>query len=144
MTTSSEATCLFCKIARGEIPSHKVHEDGRTFAFLDIHPLAPGHVLVIPKRHAPLLEELSADDAGALLATARDVGARAMRATHATATTIALNNGKDAGQEVGHVHIHVVPRRAGDGFGPIHALFTKRPDVSPAELAKLAEAMRSS
>jgi histidine triad (HIT) family protein len=134
--------CVFCRIAKGEIPSHKVHEDADTLAFLDIRPLAKGHALVIPKRHAKLYQELPADALAALARATSAVAAKAQKATGAPATTIAINNGPEAGQEVPHVHVHVVPRLPGDRGGPVHALFTERPQMAAEELAALAKRMR--
>lgn len=134
--------CIFCKIARGEIPSLKVHEDAETLAFLDISPLAEGHTLVVPKAHAVLVQDLSPDASRALWASVQTVAAKLQKALGAEGTTIGVNNGRAAGQEVPHVHVHVVPRRSGDGAGPVHALFPQRPNIGKDELAKLAERVR--
>ncbi|HWG90918.1 MAG TPA: HIT domain-containing protein [Candidatus Thermoplasmatota archaeon] len=134
--------CIFCKIAKGEIPSFKVHEDEHTLAFLDIQPLAEGHTLVVPKTHAVLIQDLPAADNAALWGAVQQVAAKLQKTTGAPATTVAVNNGRAAGQEVPHVHVHVVPRREGDGGGPIHAIFGKRPDLSKDAMAKLAERLR--
>lgn len=130
--------CVFCKIGVGQIPSHKLHEDASTFAFLDIRPLTRGHALVIPKRHAVKLEDLSAAEAQAVMLAIHRLAPRLEEAVGAPATTIALHNGKEAGQEVPHLHFHLVPRTAGDGGGPVHALFRTRPVVSGEELVALA------
>lgn len=135
--------CIFCKIARGEIPSHKVYEDPQVFAFLDIRPLARGHALVIPKTHFEKLEAMPVEQAAALMRAVRTLTPAVCGAVDAPATTIAINNGKEGGQEVPHVHVHIVPRWENDGFGPIHALF-RRPKPAPTEdLVKLAEKIRT-
>jgi len=131
--------CIFCRIAAGEIPSHKVHEDDRVLAFLDIAPLARGHVLVIPKRHAPLLEDLTTDEVMHLFETVHRLAPRARDAVGASATTIAVNNGRASGQEVEHLHVHIVPRREGDGGGPIHAIMRSRPRVPSEEMERIAK-----
>lgn len=132
------ADCLFCKIVAGQIPSHKLHEDDQTLAFLDIRPLTKGHALVISKKHAVKLEDLAVDEARAVMAAIHRLAPKIQKAVGAPSSTIALHNGKEAGQEIAHLHFHIVPRSGGDGGGPIHALFRSRPTVSPEELAGLA------
>ena len=134
--------CIFCKIARGDIPSHKVFDDARVLAFLDIRPLARGHALVIPKNHFEKLEDMPMEEAAGLMRAVRAVTPAVCEAVKAPATTIAINNGKEGGQEVPHVHVHVVPRWSDDSFGPIHALFRNHKPVPTDDLAKLAEKMR--
>ncbi len=134
--------CIFCKIARGEIPAAKVFEDDHTLAFLDLEPLARGHSLVIPKAHVQLVEDLSPADAAALWSATCEVSARIRRGLGVPATTIAVNNGPAAGQEVPHAHVHVVPRAPGDEGGPIHAIMTKRPSVARDELTAIAATIR--
>lgn len=131
--------CLFCAIVSGDIPCTQVHEDAFTLGFLDINPLARGHALIIPKHHAAKLEDVPADVAGALMHAAQRLSARLCAATGATDSTIAINNGPDAGQEVGHVHVHVIPRRPGDAGGPVHALFSQRPTADPDEMEAIAK-----
>ena len=130
--------CLFCAIAAGDIPSANLYEDGRVVAFLDIKPLAAGHALVVPKRHAAKLEDASAEDRRALMDAAALLTPILCRETGTKDATVAINNGPDAGQEVQHVHLHIVPRAASDGAGPIHALFDRRPSISSEDLHDLA------
>ncbi|MFO1533478.1 MAG: HIT domain-containing protein [Thermoplasmatota archaeon] len=132
-------SCLFCRIAAGELPSAELYQDDRVFAFLDINPLRTGHALIVPKRHAARLEETSPEDAAALMRATQRIVAALGRATGAADATVAVNNGPAAGQEVPHVHVHVVPRGPGDGAGPIHDLFkSERPRPSPEDLNDLA------
>lgn len=114
--------CLFCKIVRGEIGSHKIYEDQDAFAFLDIHPLTEGHCMVIPKRHYEKLEEMPKAEAGKLFEAVRIVAEKVQKAMNTTASTVGINNGKLAGQVVPHVHIHIIPRYASDGGGTIHSV----------------------
>lgn len=134
--------CLFCDIAKGDIPSAKVYEDENVYAFLDIHPLQEGHVLVIPRSHARYLTELDPEAASALMRGTQ----RVLTAVHAALgtqdATVAVNDGPAAGQEVPHVHIHVVPRREDDGAGPVHALFDQRPDMDHNAVGALADRIR--
>src|SRR5690349_16732303 len=130
--------CLFCAIAAGDIPSAHLYEDGRVLAFLDIRPLAVGHALVVPKKHAAKLEDASPEDRHALMDAAALLAPILGRETGAKDCTVAINNGPDAGQEVQHVHVHLVPRKTGDGAGPIHAMSWPRPSVPSEELHDLA------
>ena len=100
--------CLFCKIAAGEIPSNKVYEDDKTFAFYDISPQAPSHILVIPKKHVSSLNELEdtslmADMFYAIKKITEKLGIKEYRTV--------INTGKDAGQTVFHIHIHILSGR---------------------------------
>lgn len=135
--------CIFCDIVDGAIPSHTVHEDDAVMAFLDANPLARGHTLVVPKAHHERVDDLPADLASDLFATVPALTAAVERAADAEATTIAVNNGSAAGQEIPHVHLHVVPRSAADGGRPIHALIEDRPDVDDDDLAAVADAIRN-
>ncbi|MCW2605049.1 MAG: histidine triad nucleotide-binding protein [Pseudonocardiales bacterium] len=101
--------CLFCAIAAGEIPGTIVHQDELAVAFRDIDPVAPTHVLVIPRRHVRDLGELAdhADDAQAVLAAVREVARIEGLADYRTV----LNTGAGAGQSVFHVHAHVIGGR---------------------------------
>jgi len=135
-------SCIFCRIVKGEVPCYKVYEDDKVLAFLDINPLAKGHTLVIPKKHAYKLEDLEEEDAKALLMATYKLIPRVKLALSAPATTIAINNGKESGQEIEHVHIHIIPRFKGDGGGPIHAIMSYRPKVSREEMEKIAKAIK--
>jgi len=118
MPTAYDPQNIFAKILRGEIPSHKVFEDEHCIAILDIFPVNPGHVLVIPRAAAVTVGDLDPGTAGHLLA----VGARLSAAVRAAAprcegVNFWISDGAPAGQEVPHVHLHIIPRFAGDGFG---------------------------
>ncbi|MFB6295388.1 MAG: HIT family protein [Halobacteriales archaeon] len=126
--------CIFCSIVSGDIPGRVVYEDEATLAFLDANPLAEGHTLVVPKEHHERVNDLPADVAGAIGETIATVGPAAEAAVDAPASTIAYNNGEAAGQEIPHVHAHIVPRSPDDGGRPIHSLFGARPEFSDEEL----------
>lgn len=115
---ASRKDCIFCKIVRGESPASIVREDESTLAFMDIQPMNPGHVLVIPKAHAAYVEDLSQGAAGPILEAAKDIS-RGLRSSglRCEAVSFYLANGREAGQEVPHVHLHLIPRWRGDGFG---------------------------
>lgn len=133
----SEKT-IFTQIIEGEIPSHTVYEDETTYAFLDANPLAPGHTLVIPKEPYERLNDMPEELVGDVFGTAGKIADAVENAVDATATTLAINNGEDAGQEVPHVHLHIIPQFPDDGSRPIHALFDSE-ELSDEELAAIAE-----
>ncbi|QCC51320.1 HIT family protein [Halapricum salinum] len=126
--------CIFCAIVDGEIPGRIVYEDDGVLAFLDANPLAEGHTLVIPKEHYERLDDVPSDVASDLYAAIHEIVPAAEDAVGAPASTVAFNNGEAAGQEVPHVHCHIVPRTEGDGGGPIHGMFGSRPELSDDEL----------
>jgi len=136
--------CIFCAIVDGKIPSHKVHEDERTLAFLDIHPSAPGHTLIIPKAHVAKVEDLNRDDAEALFRTLHGLVGGIQTAMGAPASTIGINNGRESGQEVPHVHIHVIPRYAGDRGGIIQGVTRSLARPEQDEMSGIAERIRVS
>ena len=109
--------CVFCAIVAGDLPSSQVYDDERALAFLDIRPAAPGHLLVVPKRHASDLAGLDPDDGAHLFRVAQRLAAGVRASSLAPqGVNLFLADGAVAGQEVLHVHLHVLPRRAGDGF----------------------------
>jgi histidine triad (HIT) family protein len=108
----SNDRCLFCRIAQGEIPAKKVHEDADVVAFNDINPQAPTHVLVIPRRHIASLDALTDADAatiGTTLVRAADI-ARSLH-LESDGYRIVINNGEAAGQTVFHIHVHILGGR---------------------------------
>jgi histidine triad (HIT) family protein len=109
---------LFTRIIRGEIPSHRVYEDEKVFAFLDIAPLSPGHTLVVPKEPAETLDALSEESAAALGRVLPRIARAVMAATGTRDYNVLQNNGAAAHQAVPHVHFHVIPKPdAGRGLG---------------------------
>lgn len=135
-------SCIFCRIIRGEIPSYKIYEDERTLAFLDINPSALGHTLIIPKAHVTRIEDLSEEDAEALFRTLHRLVGGIQDAMEVPSSTIGINNGPESGQEVPHVHIHVIPRTRGDRGGIMQGLVrtTGRPSGEP--MLDIAERIR--
>ena len=102
--------CLFCKIIAGEIPSTKVYEDDTIYAFRDIHPQAPTHILIVPKKHIARAGELTEAD-GAMVGHIFAVAAELARAEGLTSYRVVTNSGEDAGQTVGHLHFHLLGGR---------------------------------
>lgn len=110
------ANCLFCKILAEEIPAARVLENTDFIAFLDIAPAKPGHILIVPKKHYENLLDFPPEMGTALLQTIQQVGAAQMKALGAEGFNVLQNNFPAAGQEVFHVHWHVVPRFTKDGL----------------------------
>ena len=106
--------CIFCKIVKGEIPSTKLFENEKVLSFLDIMPVAKGHALVIPKAHHRTLLDMSHEDLKEVALALQKVGAAVMKATKADGFNILQSNEKSAGQEIFHVHFHIIPRFEGD------------------------------
>jgi histidine triad (HIT) family protein len=132
--------CIFCKIVRKEIPAEIVDEDDATIAFLDIRPRSPGHTMVIPKFHAPALETLPDDQIPALFLAVKRVGKKVRQALGADGITYGINQGRSSGQEVSHLHVHVMPRFIGDGGGPIQIVVNNPPKE---DLPSIAARIRS-
>ncbi|HYE01765.1 MAG TPA: HIT family protein [Phycisphaerales bacterium] len=126
---------IFSRIIRGEVPCHKVYEDGQVLAFLDVGPLARGHTLVIPKEPAATLDRLSAESAAALGRVLPALCRAVMKATGAVAYNVLQNNGAAAHQAVDHVHFHIIPRLGSDGLGIRWAAGKLDPEAG-AELAR--------
>lgn len=131
--------CVFCAIAAGRIPARFVYEDDQVMAFLDINPLASGHTLVVPKAHAERLTELSPEASAGLFRRVPALAAAVVAATGAEGFNILQNNGRCAGQAVGHLHVHIIPRRPGDGLG---YRWPARP-AEEGELQRLEQAIRT-
>jgi diadenosine tetraphosphate (Ap4A) HIT family hydrolase len=129
-------SCVFCDIVAGHAPASILFQDERTITFLDHRPVTPGHMLVVPRRHAAFLADLDPED-GAQLFRVGLRGAAALRASslRCEGVNFHLADGEVAGQEVFHVHLHVLPRFTGDGFG-----LRFPPDYRIRERAELDEA----
>ena len=137
-----DPNCIFCKIVAGQIHARVIKQNEKAIAFLDAFPLAAGHALVIPRSHYPKVQDMAPADVQAVFQLAHEITGRVESATGAPASTIAVHNGREAGQEVPHMHIHIVPRKQGDGAGPIHSMFKNRPKLSAQEMDALADRMR--
>jgi len=116
MDLNADPNCIFCRIVAGEIPCAKILETDEALAFLDIGPLAPGHVLLIPKWHVVKLDDMNASQAGAVLRHLPALGRAVRAAVGCEGYNILQNNGRCAHQEVMHVHFHVIPRNLDDEF----------------------------
>jgi histidine triad (HIT) family protein len=107
--------CIFCKIVAGEIPATKIYEDDQVLAFMDIGPIIKGHALVIPKKHYDPLMATPDDVLARCIAVARQVAKAQQNELGADGVNLHQANGAAAGQEVAHLHFHVIPRYKDDG-----------------------------
>ena len=132
--------CIFCKIVAGKIPTRKLYETANSIAFLDAFPLTKGHTLVIPKTHYVKIQDMNQSDSTDLFEVVRILTDKIQSIT--PSSLIAIHNGKESGQEVPHVHVHIIPRNSSDGAGPVHRMFTQRPSISESEFEEIAKIIR--
>ena len=116
------ADCTFCRIVSGELKAHVVYENESVLAFLDTHPASRGHVMVIPKTHAESLDRLDEPQVGPLFFGVKAVMRMLEKALKPAGLNVGWNHGWAAGQRVNHLHVHLIPRYAGDGGGGIQSL----------------------
>jgi histidine triad (HIT) family protein len=131
---------IFAKILRGELPCHKVYEDEKTLAFLDIMPRAPGHTLVLPKTPARNILDVAPADLAHVMKVAQKIAQAGMKAFGADGVTIQQFNESAGGQVVFHLHVHVIPRKEDVPLKP-PASFKEDPEVLKEHAAKLAAAL---
>jgi histidine triad (HIT) family protein len=136
-------SCVFCAIAAGEAPAHRIYEDDDYLAILDIRPFTRGHTLVIPKGHSVDLTDTPPQTLADMVTIGQRI-ARAARATElADATNIAINDGRPAFQTVMHVHLHVLPRRNGDKLSVAKGMLLRRDPDREATAQILREALEA-
>lgn len=131
--------CIFCRIVSGEVPARKVSENDNAMSFLDAFPLTRGHLIVIPKKHHERLQDMTSSEVSDVFGLAAKLVSRTDALSGST--LLAVHNGPHAGQEVPHVHIHLVPRYLGDGAGPIHSMF-ERTTLSEKDTIRVFERLR--
>ncbi len=129
-------SCIFCRIVKGEIPAEVVARESDVVAFLDVQPLADGHVLVVPQAHAAAIEDLEPVAADALFRTVTRLAGPVREALGAAGTTIGINNGDATGQTIPHVHVHIVPRWPDDGAGSVHTIFPRKTSRALSDVGK--------
>ena len=132
--------CIFCKIVSGEIKSKFLKETKYSVSFLDAFPLATGHVLIIPKNHHQKIQDMSIEENTDLFSLVHQMISNIDRITGST--LVAIHNGKDAGQEIPHVHVHLVPRSKDDSAGAIHSMFSSTVTLSESEMDGLYEKLK--
>ena len=138
---SYDPSNIFAKILRGELPCHKIYEDDKTLAFLDIMPRAPGHTLVLPKAPARNLLDIDPADLAHVMQAAQKIARAAMKAFDADGITIQQFNEGAGGQVVFHLHVHVIPRREGVPMKP-PASVKEEASVLSDQALKLSAALR--
>jgi histidine triad (HIT) family protein len=138
-----DPNCIFCKIIAGKIPSRVIMQNEKAMALLDAFPLSAGHSLVIPKSHYAKVQQMGKQDAMAVFEIVWKFVGAVETGSEVNASTIAIHNGSEAGQEVPHVHVHIVPRKRGDGAGAIHSMFKVKPKLSSQEMDSLCERIAS-
>ena len=127
--------CIFCKIISGDIKTKILKETLHSMAFLDAFPLTKGHTLIIPKKHHVKIQDMSVAENSDLFSLVHQILKKVDKLTGAT--LVASHNGKDAGQEILHVHIHLVPRSKTDSAGPIHSMFNSTLKFSDSEIDEI-------
>jgi histidine triad (HIT) family protein len=138
---SYDANNIFAKILRGELPAHKVYEDDKTYAFLDIMPQAPGHTLVIPKAPVRTILDIAPDDLAYLMQVTQKIARTAVAVFGADGLTIIQFNEPAGGQTVFHLHVHVIPRKNGVPLRP-HGSYKEEMAVLSDQALKLAAALK--
>jgi len=129
--------CVFCKIVRGDLPSHKVYEDDKYIAFLDTYPFSRGHTLVCPKAHGETIWDMREPEIGGLFMATSKVSKGTVAATGADGFRLIQNNGEAANQVVAHVHVHVVPVKLED-----RGKVMTRTKLDEKEMSGIAEEIR--
>jgi len=132
---------IFAKIIRGELPCHKVYEDDKVLAFLDIMPRAPGHTLVLPKAPARNLLDVEPGDLAAVAGVSQKVARAGLKVFEADGVTVQQFNESAGGQVVFHLHVHIIPRKTGVAMKP-PASEKEKPEVLAAQAQKLAAALK--
>jgi histidine triad (HIT) family protein len=134
----TDESCIFCKIVKGEIPSSKIYETDTVLVFMDIRPLSAGHTLVIPKEHCVDLFDIPNKLLCDVYSASKMVAAAVKETTSADGISIIQQNGKAAGQDIFHLHVHIVPRHEGQKLPPFNDL-----QIAPREqLEELANKIR--
>jgi len=134
--------CIFCKIVKKEIPAKIIFETEKSLAFMDAFPLTKGHSLVVTKTHYEKVQDISKEDNADLFETVRRTISKVDKISNAT--LLAVHNGKQSGQEVLHVHVHLIPRSSEDSAGPVHSMFPNPPKLSDKEFQSIYEKLKES
>ena len=132
--------CIFCKIVSKEIRANILKETSCSVSFLDAFPLAKGHVLVIPKNHHQKIQDMSIEENTDLFSLVHLMLSKVDSITGST--LVAVHNGVDAGQEIPHVHVHLVPRSKDDSAGAIHSMFNPTLKLSESEIHDLYDKLK--
>lgn len=125
--------CVFCEIIKGNIKSRKIHETEHSIAILDAFPLKKGHSLLISKTHRPKIQDLSSIENSDIFSALHFLTEKIEKAMDGSSSLISIHNGKDAGQEIPHFHVHIIPASESNKNMSIHSLFDKK-DIPADEL----------
>lgn len=134
--------CVFCEIVKGSVNAYKIFESENFLAFLDINPRSKGHCLVIPKQHYQNLLDMSEDKIFGLFNTTKLVAGRIASKLNTKAFNICINNGREAGQVIPHLHVHIIPRYGEDRDIAIEAILPVREELKN-NLAEIVKILRS-
>ena len=132
--------CIFCKIISKEIPAKILYEDDDTISFLDAFPVAKGHTLVIPKQHFPQIQDMSSIVNQKLFQTVHKMISKVDSIKGST--LVLIHNGKDSGQEIMHVHVHLIPRGADDSGDSLDMAFHNKPKFTESEINSLYDKLK--
>ncbi|MGH1566511.1 MAG: HIT family protein [Nitrosopumilus sp.] len=132
--------CVFCKIISGDVPAKILKETTSSISFLDAFPLAKGHVIVIPKNHHQKIQDLNNDENVDLFSLVHLMISKVDTLTGAT--LVAVHNGKEAGQEIPHVHVHLIPRSKDDSADAIHSMFNSPVNITESETIELYDKLK--
>lgn len=128
--------CIFCKLGSGEIPSKKIAESSNAIAFLDVNPVAPGHTVVTPKKHAETILDLDDTALAGLFSVVKEATAKIKAGLNPDGFNIGLNHGRVGGQAIPHVHVHILPRFENDGGGSMHTIVRNPPKENLDEIER--------
>ena len=134
-------SCIFCKIISREIPTKILYEDQYTISILDAFPVTPGHTLVIPKNHHEQIQDMPLDINEKLFTTVQKMLKRIN--TVKGSTLLLIHNGKDSGQEIMHVHVHLIPRGSDDSGDKLDSMFQDKPEFSESEISLVFDKLKS-
>jgi len=134
--------CLFCLISKGEIPSHIIYQDEHVVGFLDIHPLAPGHMVLIPRVHSATILDFPEEEMQPFLKAVKIVTALLQKTLDPDGFTMGINHGTVSGQSVSHLHFHIIPRWKNDKGGSLHSVVHNPPKETLEKIAKKIEKVR--
>lgn len=137
-----DMNCIFCKIVNDSTSARIIDQNDKAIAFLDAFPLSAGHTLIVPKSHYSKVQDMDREYSSDLFNLLWKVSGAVEKAAGVNASTIAIHNGREAGQEVPHVHVHIIPRSLRDGAGPVHSMFKERPNLSPKELDLMLQSIK--
>ena len=142
MNTNIDDNCIFCKIVQKKIDSNIIDENENAIAFLDAFPLTAGHTLIITKNHYAKLQDVKFDEISNFFSLAYKILPLIEEGTGVRGTLLAIHNGRDAGQDIPHVHLHIVPRKPGDGGGAIHSMFDSSHRLDKSEMMRIFNSIK--